>query len=233
MPCRSHPRGVARPPSPSTATSAPVFLGPLHGGAKRRIRSALNTGQRQKFPDALSGSPMPSSATKVPNRARAASSRAIHDGPVTVPMPALMTTASPPAPYLVPAQELADLLDVNTRTLSNYVGAGMPVHTAKPRPLYSLADCLVWSSYYVHRTREFTKHRVPPPQRVTMRQARNWHLIREHEQCPDGAEYTLVPLRHDHPLRRRMLADACEGLPALPPLNDDQGDKHRDGAADA
>jgi hypothetical protein len=170
---------------------------------------------------------MPSPSPKAPKRARPASSSVIHHGSVTVQMPAMMASASAAAPYLVPAQELADLLDVNTRSLANYVGAGMPVHTAKPRPLYSLADCLVWSAYYLHRTREFTKHRVPPPQRVTMRQARNWHLIREHDQCPDGAEYTLVPLRHDHPLRRRMLADACEGLPALPLLSDDGGQRDR------
>ena len=170
---------------------------------------------------------MPSPSPKAPKRARTASSSVIHPGPVTVSMPALMASASAAAPHLVSAQELADLLDVNTRTLANYVGAGMPVHTAKPRPLYSLADCLVWSAYYLHRTREFTKHRVPPPQRVTMRQARNWHLIREHDQCPDGAEYTLVPLRHDHPLRRRMLADACDGLPVLPLLSDDGGQRDR------
>lgn len=125
-------------------------------------------------------------------------------------------------PKLVNAHELAEYLDVDTRTIANYVGKGMPVYRAKPRPLYKLSDCFIWASYWAIQTGIFQRTRKTPPKRVSMREAWNRHIRFEAESLPiAGQEYICVPLRQDHPARMELLRLAAQGLPSLPMLGGD------------
>jgi hypothetical protein len=136
------------------------------------------------------------------------------------------------APVVRPAYTESDTIDLATAqqwlggvshtTVKNYVAKGMPVERLRPRPRFRGSDVILWFGFYEH-----LKRMGGVAGRVSIEDARNWHLARQYRTKEEPLGFALVPLAHDHPLRERQLRIAAAGrVPVAEPPNEDEENEH-------
>jgi hypothetical protein len=98
--------------------------------------------------------------------------------------------------------------DVTDRTLRNWAERGLPTKDGpRGKPVYPLPDANIWAMVYKLKKRLSTNGKGPST--MTMEEARQWLVAKQAENWP--GDFILVPLDHDHPMRRRQLELAARG----------------------
>lgn len=126
----------------------------------------------------------------------------------------------PAPPKFIGQSELADWTGVEERTIQNWAERGLPVDRSRGRPRYPIPDAMVWASEYKRLVAQARRtHRsAAGPAHLSMEQARFGHIQANIAalNLPLWEVAVLVPLEHDHPMRREMLRKAAEGVLPIP-----------------
>lgn len=112
----------------------------------------------------------------------------------------------------VTIEEVAEALDVSTRTVATYHGRGLPfIRDGRRRPVYSWPDVFAWSLALSIKT---DRASGKGPRHISREEAVEIALQSERRDMePAGVhEYVTVPLDWDHPRRRDRLLRALAGV---------------------
>jgi hypothetical protein len=119
----------------------------------------------------------------------------------------------PSEAWIMSPTEFASLAEVDERTVRRWVEhCGCPQVGTLSRPQYDKHAYMWWRQWRLLGLRNKRRR----PKYLSLATARTLHLEecqREAASRGGWAEYVLVPLRHDHPLREWALERACDGMP--------------------